>query len=179
MGCEYFKCHGYHFCPVLLSGVALFLVAFGSSLHTGLSRDAVFDRVEGNTWMYYTSQHSNILFRWDVSISSAMVTISVPFCWVVLLCFLWLSVRLCTLAWAGMRFSTELKVTRECIIPPNIVIFCSDGMWVFQVPWAKTEIGWHRFWSLSPPPQIRLCDILTIPLIGSKFPFFPFYTLLP
>ena len=40
---------GFHFCPVLLSGVALFLVAFSSSLHTDLSRDAVFERVEGNT----------------------------------------------------------------------------------------------------------------------------------
>ena len=25
----------------------------------------------------------------------------------------------------------------------------------------------------SPPPPIRLCDILTIPLIGSKFPLYP------
>ena len=40
---------GFHFCPVLLSGVALFLVAFSSSLHTDLSRDEVFERVEGNT----------------------------------------------------------------------------------------------------------------------------------
>ena len=38
---------GFHFCPVLLSGVALFLVAFSSSLHTDLSRDAVFETVEG------------------------------------------------------------------------------------------------------------------------------------
>ena len=143
---------GYHFCPVLLSGVALFLVAFGSSLHTGLSRDAVFDRVEGNTWMYYTSQHSNILFRWDVSVSSAMVTISVPFCWVVLLCFLWLSVRLCTLAWAGMRFSTELKVTRECIIPPNIVIFCSDGMWVSSAMGENWDRMTQILIPLPPPP---------------------------
>ena len=30
----------------------------------------------------------------------------------------------------------------------------------------------------TPPPQIRLCDILTIPLIGSKSPLFPLYTLL-
>ena len=40
---------GFHFCPVLLSGVALFLVAFSSTLHTDLSRDAVFERIEGNT----------------------------------------------------------------------------------------------------------------------------------
>ena len=40
---------GFQFCPVLLSGVALFLVAFSSSLHTDLSRDEVFERVEGNT----------------------------------------------------------------------------------------------------------------------------------
>ena len=40
---------GFHYCPVLLSDVALFLVAFSSSLHTDLSRDAVFERVEGNT----------------------------------------------------------------------------------------------------------------------------------
>ena len=46
---------GFHFCPILLSGVALFLVAFSSSLHTDLSRDEVFERVEGNTWMFYTS----------------------------------------------------------------------------------------------------------------------------
>ena len=46
---------GFQFCPVLLSGVALFFVAFSSSLHTDLSRDEVFERVEGNTWMCYTS----------------------------------------------------------------------------------------------------------------------------
>ena len=40
---------GFHFCPVLLSGVAVFLVAFSSSLHTDLSKDEVFERVEGNT----------------------------------------------------------------------------------------------------------------------------------
>ena len=40
---------GFHFCPILLSGVALFFVAFSSSLHTDLSRDEVFERVEGNT----------------------------------------------------------------------------------------------------------------------------------
>ena len=40
---------GFHFCPVLLSGAALFLVAFSSSLHIDLSRDEVFERVEGNT----------------------------------------------------------------------------------------------------------------------------------
>ena len=39
---------GFHFCPILLSGVALFLVAFSSALHTDLSRDEVFERVEGN-----------------------------------------------------------------------------------------------------------------------------------
>ena len=37
---------GFHFCPVLLSGVALFLAAFSSSLHTDLSREEVFERVE-------------------------------------------------------------------------------------------------------------------------------------
>ena len=37
---------GFYFCPVLLSGVALFLVAFSSALHTDLSRDEVFERVE-------------------------------------------------------------------------------------------------------------------------------------
>ena len=46
---------GFHFCPILLSGVALFLVTFSSSLHTDLSRDEVFKRVEGITWMCYTS----------------------------------------------------------------------------------------------------------------------------
>ena len=40
---------GFNFCPVLLSGVALLLVAFSSSLHTDLSRDEVFERFEGNT----------------------------------------------------------------------------------------------------------------------------------
>ena len=40
---------GFHFCPVLFSGVALFIVAFSKSLHTDLSRDDVFERVEGNT----------------------------------------------------------------------------------------------------------------------------------
>ena len=40
---------GFYFCPVLLSGVALFLVVFSSALHTDLSRDEVFERVEGNT----------------------------------------------------------------------------------------------------------------------------------
>ena len=40
---------GFQFCPVLLSSVALFLVAFSSALHTDLSRDEVFERVEGNT----------------------------------------------------------------------------------------------------------------------------------
>ena len=39
---------GFHFCPVLLSGIALYLVAFSSSLHTDLSRDEVFERTEGN-----------------------------------------------------------------------------------------------------------------------------------
>ena len=63
---------GFHFCPVLLSGVALFLVAFSSSLHTDLSRDEVFDRVEGNKLMCYTSQHSDIFFRRDVNVSSIM-----------------------------------------------------------------------------------------------------------
>ena len=32
---------GFHFCPILLSGVALFLVTFSSSLHTDLSRVGV------------------------------------------------------------------------------------------------------------------------------------------
>ena len=67
---------GFHFCPVLLSGVALFLVAFSSSLHTDLSRDEVFERVEVNMLMCYTSQHSNIFFRRDVNFSSAMGEIS-------------------------------------------------------------------------------------------------------
>ena len=39
---------GFHFCPVLLSGVALYLVAFSSSARTDLSRDEVFERTEGN-----------------------------------------------------------------------------------------------------------------------------------
>ena len=60
---------GFHFYPVLLSGVALFLVAFSSALHTNLSRDEVFDRVEGNTLMCYTSQHRDIFFRRDVNVS--------------------------------------------------------------------------------------------------------------
>ena len=63
---------GFHFCPVLLSGVALFLVAFSSSLHTDLSRDEVFERVEGNTWMFYTSKHNGFIFQRDVNVSSAM-----------------------------------------------------------------------------------------------------------
>ena len=33
---------GFHFCPILLSGVALFLVAFSSALHTDLSRGRSF-----------------------------------------------------------------------------------------------------------------------------------------
>ncbi|RMX39240.1 hypothetical protein pdam_00022906 [Pocillopora damicornis] len=41
---------GFHFCPILLSGVALFFVAFSSSLHTDLSTDEVFERVEGG-WL--------------------------------------------------------------------------------------------------------------------------------
>ena len=60
--------------------------------------------------MCYTSQHSDIFFRWDVSVSSAM----------------------------GENWDRMTQI-------------------------------------LIPPPP---CDILTIPLIGSKFPFFPFYTLL-
>ena len=36
---------GFHFCPVLLSGVALFLVAFSSSARTDLSRNEVFENV--------------------------------------------------------------------------------------------------------------------------------------
>ena len=63
---------GFHFYPVLLSGVALFLVAFSSVLHTNLSRDEVFERVEGNALMCYTSQHSDIFFRRDVNVSSIM-----------------------------------------------------------------------------------------------------------
>ena len=63
---------GFHFCPVLLSGVPLFLVVFSSSLHTDLSRDELFERVEGNTWMCYTSQHSDVFFRRDVNVSNAM-----------------------------------------------------------------------------------------------------------
>ena len=59
--------------------------------------------------MYYISQHSDILFRWDVSVSSAMGE------------------------------------------------------------------NWDRMTQILIPPP---CDILTIPLIGSTFPFFPFYTLL-
>ena len=39
---------GFHFCPIMLSGVALFFVAFSSSLHIDLSTDEVFERVEGN-----------------------------------------------------------------------------------------------------------------------------------
>ena len=65
--------------------------------------------------MCYISQHSDILFRWDVSVSSAMGSEN----------------------WDRM---TQILI--------------------------------------SPPPQIRLCDIPTIPFIGSKFPFIPFYTLL-
>nr|XP_058972409.1 enoyl-CoA hydratase, mitochondrial-like [Pocillopora verrucosa] len=38
---------GFHFCPILLSGVAVFLVAFSSSARADLSRDEVFERVEG------------------------------------------------------------------------------------------------------------------------------------
>ena len=39
---------------------------------------------------------------------------------------------------------------------------------------AMGEISNRMTQILIPPP----CDILTIPLIGSKFPFFPLYTLL-
>ena len=151
--------------------------------------------------------------------------VSFQFCWVVLLRFFWLSALHCTLTWAGTRFSRELKVTRECVIPSKIVIFfptgcecvrcygqksrigwqilavtmihirlptqwylISDGMWRCQVPWAKTRIGWHRFWSFHdklhiissplPPPLRRLCNILTIPLIGGKPLYLPPCTLL-
>ena len=61
----------FHFYPILLSGVALFFVAFSSSLHTDLSTDEVFERVEGNTWMCYTSVitpwyfFSNVLYTSD------------------------------------------------------------------------------------------------------------------
>ena len=66
----------------------------------------------------------------------------------------------------------------------------SDGMWRCQVPWAKTRIGWPRFWSFHdklhiipsplppPPPLRRLCNILTIPLIGGKPLYLPPCTLL-
>ena len=40
---------GFQFCPVLLSGVAVLLLAFSSALHTDLSKDEIFERVEGNT----------------------------------------------------------------------------------------------------------------------------------
>ena len=69
---------GFHFYPVLLSGVALFLVAFSSALHTNLSRDEVFDRVEGNTLMCYTSQHSETFFRRDVNVSISPQDSSTP-----------------------------------------------------------------------------------------------------
>ena len=65
--------------------------------------------------MCYTSQHSDIFFRRDVSVSSAM----------------------------GENWD---RMTQILILPPH--------------------------------PQIRLCDIPTIPLIVSKFSFFPFYILL-
>ena len=104
-----------------------------------------------------------------------MVSISVPFCWVVLLCFLRLSVRLCTLTLAGTRFSRELKVTRECVISVNTVFFFPTGFECFKCYGRKlgsddTDFGCVTInftWYLPPPP-IRLCDILTIPLIGSK-----------
>ena len=63
---------GFHFCPVLLSGVALYLVAFSSSARTDLSRDEVFERTEGNMCMFYTSRHRDFFFRRDVNISSVM-----------------------------------------------------------------------------------------------------------
>ena len=63
---------GFHFCPVLLSGAALFLVAFSSSLHIDLSRDEVFERVEGNTWKCYTS----VITPWYIFFSILVVTIN-------------------------------------------------------------------------------------------------------
>ena len=50
---------GFHFCPILLSGVALFLVTFSSSLHTDLSRDEVCKRGkegEGKATAFLLSQ---------------------------------------------------------------------------------------------------------------------------
>ena len=78
---------GFHFCPILLSGVALFLVAFSSSLHTDLSRDEVFERVEGNSVitpyffptfytllipLYTLLATTNPSFRRNVNVSGAM-----------------------------------------------------------------------------------------------------------
>ena len=93
---------GFHFCPILLSGVALFLVTFSSSLHTDLSRDEVFKRVEGITWMCYTS----VITPWNFF--RRFVHFWSPFilCW-----------------------------------PQQIPL--SDGMWMCQVPWAKSRIGWQ------------------------------------
>ena len=50
---------GFYFCRVLLSGIALYLVAFSSSARTDLSRDEVFERTKGNMWMFYTSRHGD------------------------------------------------------------------------------------------------------------------------
>ena len=179
---------GFHFCPILLSGVALFFVAFSSSLHTDLSRDKVFERVEGNTWMCYTS----VITPWNVF--RRFIHFWSPFilCWpqqIPLSDGMWM----CQVPWAKSRIGWQiLAVTINFIyIYTYIHIHLpTQWMWMCQLPWAKTPIGWHRFWSFHnklhiipsplppPPPPRRLCNILTIPHIGGKSPYFPPYTLL-
>ena len=151
--------------PVLLSGVAAFLLAFSSALHTDLSRDEIFERVEGNTWMCHSFQNCDIF-------SDGM----------------WM----CQVLWAKKSDRmTDFGCHDELYIHirlPTQWYLISDGMWRCQVPWAKTRIGWHRFWSFHdklhiipsplPPPLRRLCNILTIPLIGGKPLYLPPCTLL-
>ena len=151
--------------PVLLSGVAAFLLAFSSALHTDLSRDEIFERVEGNTWMCHSFQNCDIF-------SDGM----------------WM----CQVLWAKKSDRmTDFGCHDELYIHIRLSTqwyLISDGMWRCQVPWAKTRIGWHRFWSFHdklhiipsplPPPLRRLCNILTIPLIGGKPLYLPPCTLL-
>ena len=157
---------GFQFCPVLLSGVAVFLLAFSSALHTNLSRDEIFERVEGNTWMCHSFQNCDIFFRRDVNVSGAMGKKSDRM----------------------TDFGCHDKLYIHIRLPTQWYLI-SDGMWRCQVPWAKTRIGWPRFWSfhdklhiipspLPPPPLRRLCNILTIPLIGGKPLYLPPCTLL-
>ena len=152
---------GFQFCPVLLSGVAVLLLAFSSALHTDLSRDEIFERVEGNTWMCHSFKKLWYFFRRDVNVSGAMGKKSDRM----------------------TDFGCHVKLYIHIRLPTQWYLI-SDGMWRCQVPWAKTRIGWHRFHITPsplpppPPPLRRLCNILTIPHIGGKPLYLPRCTLL-